>query len=228
MKCSSIVSSAIASRTPSPSSNRSHGQTLRSTPEPEVFARAFQGRLEALASAHDMLTNANWSGTDFGALAHKQLAPFLSDDTSRLELKGPAIVVQPETATSLGLILHELATNASKYGALSVPTGSVSLVWRVGGTGNPPSLHITWRETGGPPVKPPTRRGFGSQLIEWEPASQSIKTTSQKASYVISRLPSSKDCKPRQDDRLKCQRILIIEDEAMISLAPCEAACTVR
>ena len=141
-------------------------QTLRSTPEPEVFARAFQGRLEALASAHDMLTNANWSGTDFGALAHKQLAPFLSDDTSRLELKGPAIVVQPETATSLGLILHELATNASKYGALSVPTGSVSLVWRVSNTGNPPSLHITWRETGGPPVKPPTRRGFGSQLIE--------------------------------------------------------------
>jgi hypothetical protein len=59
-------------------------------------------------------------------------------------------------------------------------------------------------------------------------ASQSIKTTSQKASYVISRLPSSRDCKPRQDEGLKCQRILIIKDEAMISLAPCEAACTVR
>jgi two-component system CheB/CheR fusion protein len=140
--------------------------TLRSTPEPEVFSRAFQGRLQALASAHDILTTANWSGVEFGALAHQQLAPFLSEDTSRLELKGPTIVVQPETATSLGLILHELATNASKYGALSVPTGSVSLAWRVNKTGDHPSLHITWRESGGPPVKPPTRRGFGSQLME--------------------------------------------------------------
>ena len=64
------------------------------------------------------------------------------------------------------MVLHELATNASKYGALSVPTGSVSLAWRLNETDKPPSLHLTWRETGGPSVKPPTRRGFGSQLIE--------------------------------------------------------------
>ena len=140
--------------------------TLSSTPEPEVFVRAFEGRLQALATAHDILTMANWSGAEFRALARQQLAPFISEDHSRLALDGPSIVVQPETATSLALILHELATNASKYGALSVPTGSVSLAWRVDDFDNLPRLHITWREIGGPLVKPPTRRGFGSQLIE--------------------------------------------------------------
>ena len=112
-----------------------------------------------------MLTSTNWSGAEFGALAHQQLAPFLSNDPSRLQLQGPEVVLPPEVATSVGLVLHELATNASKYGSLFVPSGSVSLAWRVNTNENPPHLHITWRETGGPPVVPPKGRGFGSQLI---------------------------------------------------------------
>ena len=140
--------------------------TLRSTPDPAAFADAFQGRLQALASAHEILTTADWAGAEFKALARQQLAPYLSNGDARLELNGPVVVLDPEIATSLALILHELATNASKYGALSVPAGSVSLAWNVNTNDTSPRLHITWRETGGPPVNPPTRRGFGSQLIE--------------------------------------------------------------
>lgn len=140
--------------------------TLRSTPDPERFAHAFRGRLQALATAHEMLTQANWAGAEFGELATHQLAPFLSEDRARLQLHGPTMLLHPEIATSLGLVLHELATNASKYGSLSHPRGSVFLSWRVDTDSEPARLHVTWRESGGPPVSAPTRRGFGSQLIE--------------------------------------------------------------
>lgn len=140
--------------------------TLRSTPDPERFSRAFQGRLQALATAHELLTRENWSGAGFSELATQQLAPFLSDDPQRLQLDGPKVQLPPEIATSLGLVLHELATNASKYGSLSVPTGSVLLSWSLDGDVEPPRLHVTWQELGGPTVCVPKRRGFGSQLIK--------------------------------------------------------------
>ena len=141
-------------------------QTLRSTPEPDLFAPAFEGRLHALAAAHNILTEADWAGAEFGILAREQLAPFIGDNSARIDLKGPSIMLRPETATSVGLVLHELATNASKYGSLSLPAGQVSLVWRVDAAERPPCLHVVWRETGGPKVSPRVRRGFGSQLIE--------------------------------------------------------------
>ena len=140
--------------------------TLRSTPEPEKFAAAFQGRLQALATAHEMLTEANWSGAEFSALATQQLAPFLSDDPTRLRFEGPPVLLDPELATSLGLVLHELATNASKYGALSVPGGGVMLSWRVAEEEGQPSMRMTWREVGGPVITAPARHGFGSRLIQ--------------------------------------------------------------
>lgn len=140
--------------------------TLRSTPNPETFSRAFQGRLQSLAAAHELLTAANWSRAEFRQLATQQLAPFISDDPERLRLEGAPLVLHPEVATSLGLVLHELATNARNYGSLSTPSGSVSLSWYVVDTTKPFRLHMTWRESGGPAVTAPSRRGFGSQLIE--------------------------------------------------------------
>ena len=146
-------------------------QTLRSTPDPVEFAQAFEGRLQALATAHDILTDSNWAGADFATLAREQVAAFMQDGASRLKLKGPTLLLAPEVATTLGMVLHELATNAVKYGSLSVPTGLVSLNWSVN-EAQPPLMHLTWHESGGPVVKPPKRRGFGSPLI----ARSGIKT----------------------------------------------------
>ncbi len=139
-------------------------QTLRSTPDPAKFAQAFEGRLQALATAHNILTDANWAGADFATLAREQVAPFMPEGASRLKLKGPPLLLAPEVATTLGLVLHELATNAVKYGSLSVPIGLVSLSWNINDA-KPPLMHLIWRESGGPTVAPPKRRGFGSQLI---------------------------------------------------------------
>lgn len=145
--------------------------TLHSTPDPAEFARAFEGRLQAFATAHNILTETNWAGADFATLAREQVAAFMPEGASRLKLKGPALLLAPEVATTMGMILHELATNAVKYGSLSTPEGRVSITWSVDDA-RPPLLHLTWRESGGPDVRPPKRRGFGSQLI----ARSGIKT----------------------------------------------------
>ena len=100
----------------------------------DLAGRLMKGRLQALAGANDILTDANWAGADFDTLARQKLAPYLSKDDSRLQLNGPSVVLHPEMGTSLGLVLHELATNATKYGALSAPAGSVSPTWRVDNT----------------------------------------------------------------------------------------------
>ena len=139
-------------------------QTLRSTPDPAAFALAFEGRLQALATAHNILTDTNWAGADFATLAREQLAAFMPEGASRLKLKGPALLLAPEVATTLGMVLHELATNAVKYGSLSGTAGLVTLTWSVD-MAKPPLMHLTWLESGGPVVSPPTRHGFGSQLI---------------------------------------------------------------
>ena len=141
-------------------------QTLRSTPEPAQFARAFEGRLLALATAHNILTETNWAGADLATLAREQLAPFVAEGASRLRLKGPALLLVPEVATTLGMVLHELATNANKYGSLSVPGGVVSINWSVIDDAKAPLVHLTWLESGGPAVNLPRRSGFGSQLID--------------------------------------------------------------
>uniref|UniRef100_B0SVM4 histidine kinase n=1 Tax=Caulobacter sp. (strain K31) TaxID=366602 RepID=B0SVM4_CAUSK len=138
----------------------------RSLPQAQ---EAFSARIVALAEAHDLLTRENWEGAD------------LTDLLTRLEIlhggppqgeirrfmfSGPSVRLSPRMALSLSMALHELATNAVKYGALSVPTGQVRIVWSVAPGPIQPFLTLTWTETGGPPVSPPHRRGFGSRLIE--------------------------------------------------------------
>lgn len=125
---------------------------------------AFSSRIVALAEAHDLLTRENWEGADLYDVTAR-LAE-LHGGQARFELSGPAVRLSPKTALSLSMALHELATNAIKYGALSTPEGRVRVAWALAPGPGPARLDLTWTERGGPPVKPPTDRGFGSRLIE--------------------------------------------------------------
>jgi PAS domain S-box-containing protein len=137
--------------------------THRSTPE--AFAERFEGRLVALSKAHDLLTRRRWTGVGLGELLEQELAPFADGDQSRIVLEGPELTLSSRTGLALSMVLHELATNAAKYGALSAEGGRVQVVWGLEeGTNN--ILALRWVESGGPMVEPPTRRGFGHQLIE--------------------------------------------------------------
>lgn len=118
-------------------------------------------RLHALSRAHDMLTTRNWRGAPLRAIVEGELAPF----AGRTSVKGPELMIGPRMAQTLALVLHELATNATKHGALSNDDGQVSVVWSVLGSGENARFHFEWRETGGPPVKPPERKGFGTSLL---------------------------------------------------------------
>lgn len=138
-------------------------QTIRSAKSPNEFLGNFQGRLQALARVHEMLTNTSWQGAAIEDLIREQLL-FDSDADERINLNGPNVVLNPQAALHLALILHELGTNARKYGALSVSQGTLELRWTV--RDHAGVLLLDWKESGGPLVRPPERRGFGSPLIE--------------------------------------------------------------
>lgn len=141
------------------------GQTFRRAGVPPEARDVFEARLFALSRAHDQLTNAHWASAEFRALAHDICAPYRGE-ADRIRLEGPPVKLSPRAALTLAMVLHELATNAAKYGALSAPGGTVSVSWNVANGTTTPAMHIAWRETGGPQVKPPKRRGFGSRLVE--------------------------------------------------------------
>ncbi|KAA2233151.1 sensor histidine kinase [Salinarimonas soli] len=127
-------------------------------------SQAFEVRLLALSRANDLLTRRNWTGASLREIVDQALAPYAETGTDRVVVAGPDIILPPNMSVSLALALGELCTNAAKYGALSTPTGRVSITWSVDEQGT--QLKLTWTERGGPPVRPPERRGFGSRLIE--------------------------------------------------------------
>lgn len=137
-------------------------QTARSHEDPRSFAEAFQSRILSLSHTHDLLTRSHWEGADLRAVLEHETA---AHGLHRLTLNGPNVALEPAMAVSLGMIFHELATNAAKYGALSPGEGRVLVDWSVADQTHP-HLGIVWRETGGPAVAQPERRGFGSRLIE--------------------------------------------------------------
>ncbi len=130
------------------------------------FVRAIEGRVAALARAQTLLAKDRWAGADLHALLRGELAAFLDGSGPRAELRGPAVALPPGAAQPLSMAIHELATNAVKYGALSALAGRLSISWRVDGeTGD--VLRLRWIETGGPPPKgPPAERGFGSRVLD--------------------------------------------------------------
>lgn len=137
-------------------------QTARTHDDPASFAETFQSRLMALSHTHNLLTRSHWEGADLrDVLQHETLA----HGASRVVLNGPLAPLSPAMAVSLGMVFHELATNAAKYGALGAADGRVFVDWAIHDQRNR-RLVIHWREQGGPPVSEPERRGFGSRLIE--------------------------------------------------------------
>jgi len=142
-------------------------QTARGTDSSEAFHQSFEGRLIALSHAHDQLTSRHWISADLRAIVIAAVAPYLSTRRERVAITGDDVTVMPRVALTLAMVLHELTTNAVKYGALSVAGGQVEVSWRlVQPPSQPALLWIEWRERGGPPVSAPKRRGFGSRFIE--------------------------------------------------------------
>jgi PAS domain S-box-containing protein len=141
-------------------------QTLRQTSDPQEFMTAFAGRLQAISEAHGLLSDHEWGEIRLAALLKKQLSPHVRDYEAQVEIHKDEILLGPDQAVGLGLVLHELATNAFKYGALSVPNGRIVITARGHQEETGRVLNLTWTEVGGPPVHEPTRRGFGSILIE--------------------------------------------------------------
>jgi two-component system CheB/CheR fusion protein len=139
--------------------------TLRTMATPDQFAARFLGRLQALATSHDVLMQSDWRGADLVSLIAGQVAGQVGDDGTRLQLDGPTLSLPPEVAADFGLVMHELATNAAKYGALSCPGGKVTIRWRVTKKARGRRLSLTWMERGGPPVTAPGRTGFGTAMI---------------------------------------------------------------
>lgn len=137
-------------------------QTARQCNNFDEFSCAYAGRLQALAKSHDALVEQNWTGVPIQELVRTQLAPFRDADGVSVRTSGPDIIVNAKAAEQLGLCLHELATNATKYGALSVPTGTVTIEW-VQAAGE---FRVIWRERGGPRVEKPVRTGFGSLVLQ--------------------------------------------------------------
>lgn len=138
-------------------------QTQRSTPG-EFFER-FDARLMALSRAHDLLTQRQWVGVGLRELLHQSLAPFMGDTNPPIHFHGPDHILTARAALAFCMVVHEMATNAAKYGALSTPTGHVDIEWSVATREHQQWLSLMWIEKGGPAAKAPTRRGFGTRLI---------------------------------------------------------------
>jgi PAS domain S-box-containing protein len=211
-------------------------QTLRHSASPQVFATAFSGRIQSLARAHSMLSAATWRGAMLADLIQDQLRLGALDE-SRLDVSGPEVGLSPQLALHLALILHELVTNANKYGAMSHSAGRIAVFWTV----DDARLCLSWVEKGGAAVKAATRRGFGTTLIEQSAKAQGGEAHASYRAEGIAwdiALVLSEDAPPAADvgigadtvshslgapvapkpDVLSGARILVVEDEPMVAL----------
>ncbi|WP_062017529.1 PAS domain S-box protein [Aureimonas sp. AU4] len=139
------------------------GQTLRATEDREEALGLVNSRILALSNVHNVLTDENWEGVALSQVVEVTTKAFAGGSQGRVSISGPAMRLKPRSALAIALALHELATNAAKYGALSPNGGSVDVAWRIE---DDETLHLTWRESSDVAVSPPTRRGFGLRLIE--------------------------------------------------------------
>lgn len=224
---------------------------LTRSDDPASFTRSISGRIQALARAHSLLAAARWEGADLQQLVAEELAPYSGRGAKCLIGDSPNIRLRPEAAQALALVIHELATNAAKYGSLSVAGGEVAIGWSVAGTGAEGRLVFDWQERGGPPVSAPARSGFGSTVmrasverqlkgkvdLEWAPDGLRCRLAIPADQLVMSR----SEAKARDADRpgtgeqsarsLSGRRILVLEDEALIAMqleqALAQAGCEI-
>jgi two-component sensor histidine kinase len=136
-------------------------QTLGRASNAQEFQESFVERLQGLAETQNLLVKESWEGAPVDELLYSHVRHFLPEIGDRITLRGPHLRLRPEPAQNLGMVFHELASNAAKYGALKTLEGRIEIVWRTEGD----RFEMIWRESGGPPVVPPSRKGFGTQVI---------------------------------------------------------------
>ena len=200
-----------------------------------AYTAAVEGRIRALSRAHTILSLTRWQGADIRGLVEEEIAPYRVGDTPKVEATGPNVSLQPAAAQSLALALHELVTNAAKYGALSSMMGRVNLTWEL----NPGNLVLTWTETGGPPTKSPSSPGFGTRIItasvEGQLAGQAKFNWRSEGLQCVLSVPRDdmstingwNGHKVHQDTNgglpsrlpISGNRIMIVEDEALVAMA---------
>jgi PAS domain S-box-containing protein len=129
----------------------------------DELKKAIEGRIQALANVHSLFVATRWIGAELSTIARQELAPYSATGKHRVRIDGPQVLLETSAAQAVAVTLHELATNAVKYGALSVADGQIEFIWSHDADGQ---LNLRWTETGGPPVKAPTRTGFGGRIIE--------------------------------------------------------------
>jgi two-component sensor histidine kinase len=142
------------------------GATARSSGNVDDFVRDFSARLVSLAETHSMLTDDYWQTAFLHKMLETELRPYDNLDASRISMGGPDVPLIADLAIPIGMAFHELASNSSKYGALSKPQGRLEVLWSVDASSDAPILSFDWREINGPPVVLPKRRGFGTTLLE--------------------------------------------------------------
>jgi PAS domain S-box-containing protein len=194
------------------------------------YVTALSGRIGSLARSHSLLSSNRWSGARLDVLLRQELEPYEAETECRLVIGGPPVLIQAEAAQSLGLVIHELATNAGKYGALSTGRGALEVTWRWEPGRR---LVLTWRETGGPPTAPPKRQGFGAILIanagrqvgatieqDWPAEGLVCRVVLDRgATPYFGQPPTSSDAAVGEDVRaLINQRVLVVEDEALVAM----------
>jgi len=136
---------------------------LSQSETPEGLKRAIEGRIQALANVHSLFVKSRWIGAELSTIAKQELTPYMQKNETRVSIEGPEVLLEPNTAQAIAVTLHELATNAAKYGALSATEGQIEVKWSHTADGR---LILRWTETGGPPVKTPTHEGFGGRVIK--------------------------------------------------------------
>ena len=192
------------------------------------YAAVIEGRIKALSRAHAILSDSRWEGAELTKLVEEELAPYRSGHADRIRIAGPKIMLDPTTAQTLALALHELATNAAKYGALSRISGALETTWQV----QPNAIAIDWRETGGPPALMPLKTGFGTRIItssverqldgkvtfDWRPEGLSCALSIPHRSAIDMRRGGGSAMPNAAARPIACDRILIVEDEALVAM----------
>ncbi len=197
-----------------------------------AFISTVEGRVHALAATHSLLSATRWQGANLRQIVDEEMAPYRAGHRERVLADGPTAMLLPATAQAVALALHELATNAAKYGALSTDAGRLTLTWSVG----PEALELDWEETGGPPAEPPASLGFGLSIVRssieaqfrggvdynWRPEGLRCRLMIPRAQVVTPEpmLPkpaaTAKAAVPPR--RLSGRRLLMVEDEFLVGM----------
>ena len=204
-----------------------------------AYTTAVEGRIRALSRAHTVLALSRWQGADIRGLVDEELAPYRTGDASKIVASGPNVSLQPAAAQSLALALHELATNAAKYGALSSISGRIQVSWEL----NAGALVLRWTETGGPPTQSPASPGFGTRIItasiegqlggkanfDWHPTGLQCVLSVPRDDMILGNGMGGRNGKDGQtvvmprEITIAGNQILVVEDEALVAMSLCQS-----